>query len=204
MLVSKLRSIVRREMLTKNILHGPRIRLTAIAKADLATISIWYEDAAYSRMFDATPAVPKSQVQLEQWLEGVYKAKDSFLFAVRPLNEELLLGYVELDTILWAHQNCWVGIGLGNREHWGQGYGRESMELALNFAFHELNLYRVQLTVFSYNERAINLYDKLGFKREGVFRDFIQRDGRRHDMILFGLLRQEWAERRSNLEINPS
>jgi RimJ/RimL family protein N-acetyltransferase len=78
------------------------------------------------------------------------------------------------------------------------------MELALNFAFRELNLYRVQLTVFSYNERALKLYEKMGFKREGVFRDFIQRDGRRHDMILFGLLRREWAERLSNLEINPS
>ncbi len=191
-------------MLTKNILQGPRIRLTAVAKTDLPTISVWYEDTAYSRMFDATPAVPKSQAQLEQWLEGVYKAKDSFLFAVRPLDEETLLGYIELDTILWAHQNCWLGIGLGNREHWGQGYGRESMELALNFVFRELNLYRVQLTVFSYNERALKLYDKLGFKREGVFREFIQRDGGRHDMILFGLLRQEWAERLSNLDSNPS
>ena len=191
-------------MLTHNILQGPRIRLTAVAKTDLPTISVWYEDTVYSRMFDAIPAVPKSQAQLEQWLEGVYKAKDSFLFAVRPLDEETLLGYIELDGILWAHQNCWLGIGMGNREHWGQGFGRESMELALNFAFHELNLHRVQLTVFSYNERAINLYQKLGFKQEGVFREHIQRDGRRYDMILYGLLRWEWTERLDKLEINPS
>jgi RimJ/RimL family protein N-acetyltransferase len=56
----------------------------------------------------------------------------------------------------------------------------------------ELNLHRVQLTVFSYNERAIALYEKLGFQREGVYREFIQRDGRRYDMYLYGLLRREW------------
>jgi RimJ/RimL family protein N-acetyltransferase len=203
MLVNVRLPIDRREMLTNNILQGPRIRLTAVDKTDLPTISVWYEDTAYSRMFDAIPAVPKSQAQLEQWLEGVYKAKDSFLFAVRPLDEETLLGYSELDGILWPHQNCWLGIGMGNREHWGQGFGRESMELALNFAFHELNLHRVQLTVFSYNERALKLYKKLGFKQEGVFREHIQRDGRRYDMILFGLLRREWTERLSNLETGP-
>lgn len=182
-------------MLTQNILQGSRLKLAAVSKEDLTTIAAWYEDSAYSRMFDATPAVPKSQIQLEQWLEGALKAKDSFLFAIRLLEDETLLGYIELDGILWPHQNCWLGIGLGNSEHWGRGFGQESMELALNFAFNELNLYRVQLTVFSYNDRALKLYEKLGFQREGVFREHIQRDGRRYDMILFGLLRREWAER---------
>jgi RimJ/RimL family protein N-acetyltransferase len=69
------------------------------------------------------------------------------------------------------------------------------MGLALRFAFDELNLHRLQLTAFSYNERAVALYEKLGFRQEGVFREFLQRDGRRHDMILFGLLRHEWEQR---------
>ncbi len=50
----------------------------------------------------------------------------------------------------------------------------------------------MQLTVFSYNTRAIALYEKLGFQREGVYREFIQRDGARYDMYLYGLLRCEW------------
>jgi len=189
-------------MLTENILHGLRIKMTAIGKTDLPAISVWYEDTSFSRMFDATPALPKSQAQLEKWLEGVNKATDSYLFAIRPLEDETLLGFLELDGILWPHQSGWLSIGLGNPKHWGQGLGREGMELALRFAFNELNLYRVQLTVFSYNDRAINLYEKLGFKREGVFREHIQRDGRRYDMILFGLLRPEWVEH-LNPVINP-
>ena len=50
----------------------------------------------------------------------------------------------------------------------------------------------MQLTVFAYNERAIALYEKLGFVREGVYREFLARDGVRYDMYLYGLLRREW------------
>jgi len=86
---------------------------------------------------------------------------------------------------------AWLAIGLGP-DHWDQGYGQEAMRLLLAFGFQELNLYRVQLTVFSYNPRAIRVYEKLGFQREGVFRQALHRDGQRHDMLLYGLLRPEW------------
>jgi RimJ/RimL family protein N-acetyltransferase len=81
---------------------------------------------------------------------------------------------------------------IGDPANRGQGYGYEATQLALAFAFHELNLHRVTLTVFDYNQPSIALAEKLGFRREGVFREFLQRDGQRHNMILFGLLRHEW------------
>ena len=105
-----------------------------------------------------------------------------------------MIGFVELDGIQWTHQTGYIGIALGDREYWGKGYGREAMKLILKFAFHELNLHRVQLSVFSYNERAISLYRKLGFVQEGVLREYLSRDGQRHDMLYFGLLQQEWQE----------
>jgi RimJ/RimL family protein N-acetyltransferase len=49
----------------------------------------------------------------------------------------------------------------------------------------------VQLTVFSPSRRAIALYEKQGFRREGTLREFLQRDGMRHDVLLYGLLRPE-------------
>ena len=111
---------------------------------------------------------------------------------VRLVEGEELIGYAELDGILWTHRNCWIGIGIGRQDHWGLGYGKETMELILKFAFHELNLHRVQLSVFSYNDRAIALYEQLGFTKEGSFREHLERDGERYDMHLYGLLREEW------------
>ncbi|MDW2877477.1 MULTISPECIES: GNAT family N-acetyltransferase [Bacillaceae] len=57
-----------------------------------------------------------------------------------------------------------------------------------------MNLHRLQLTVFSYNSRAIRLYEKFGFKKEGAFREFMERNGQRYDMFLYGLLRREWQK----------
>jgi RimJ/RimL family protein N-acetyltransferase len=66
------------------------------------------------------------------------------------------------------------------------------MTLALDFAFKELNLHRIQLTVYSYNPRAIRMYEKLGFQLEGTYREFLLRDGQHYDMLLYGLLSHEW------------
>jgi RimJ/RimL family protein N-acetyltransferase len=103
-----------------------------------------------------------------------------------------LIGYLELDEIDWQHGVCWLGVGIGSRSHWGQGYGREAVRLALEFAFDELNLHRVQASVFAYNSRSRALFESLGFQCEGALREFLNRDGIRHDMLLYGQLRREW------------
>jgi RimJ/RimL family protein N-acetyltransferase len=183
-------------MLQDRLLIGNRVRLTALTKEDLPTIARWQENDQFLRLFDAVPAYPKTKHTLEQWLEERHKAKDGFLFGIRALDSDDLLGYLEIDGILWTHQTGWLSIAIGDPELWGKGYGREGLELALGFAFGELNLYRVQLSVFSYNDRAIKLYERLGFQREGVCREFLHREGTRHDMIWYGLLRREWEKSR--------
>lgn len=182
---------------TPNLLHGARLRLGALTHADLPTIARWFEQTEFGRLFDARPAAPRDELALARWLEQQHGSESAYVFAVRLLERDELIGYIELDGILWAHQVAWVSIGLGDPARRGQGYGAEALGLALAFAFQELNLHRVQLTVFSYNLPAIALYEKLGFQREGAQREFLQRDGRRYDMYLYGLLRREWAARPS-------
>jgi RimJ/RimL family protein N-acetyltransferase len=179
-------------MLASNLLQGPRIRLTAVTADDLPTIARWYQDAGFLRQFEATPAAPKAAGALEPWLEGYSRSNTGYLFGVRLLDADELLGFIELNDILWPHGHSWVSIAIGDAANQNQGYGSEALGLALQFAFQELNLHRVQLTVFSYNQRAIALYEKLGFQREGVFREHLQRDGTRFDMYLYGILRSDW------------
>jgi RimJ/RimL family protein N-acetyltransferase len=177
----------------KVLLRGTQLQLAALTQQDLTYIAHWQQNTTFLRFFDALPAHPKGADALGKWLEDRHKDKNAFLFAIRLLDDEALIGYAELDGILWPHQVGWLSIAIGDPAHWGRGYGTEAMRLLLDFAFDELNLHRVQLTVFGYNTRAINLYEKLGFQREGTFREFLQRDGTRHDMYLYGLLRSEWT-----------
>ncbi|MBU0705283.1 MAG: GNAT family N-acetyltransferase [Chloroflexi bacterium] len=179
-------------MILSKLLCGDQARLTALTPDDLPTIARWFEDAEFMRLYDARPARPKSEAELDRWLKELEKAKNDFAFAVRPLGSKDLVGYVELDGILWPHGVCGFSIAIGERANRGQGYGYEAAQLALAFAFDEINLHRVTVTVFSYNERSIALFEKLGFQREGVYREFLQRDGKRYDMLLYGLLKHEW------------
>ena len=182
------------------LLRGEKVRLTAVTPEDLPTLVGWYEDAAFMRLFDAVPAYPKSEAHLREWVEAQQKATDGFLFAIRPVEGRALLGVVGIDGILWAHRSGSISLAIGEWANQRRGYGREAMTLLLAFAFDELNLHRVFLTVFSYNAAAIRLYETLGFRREGVFREHLECGGQRHDMLLYGLLRREWRAARQGGE----
>ncbi|MCB9457452.1 MAG: GNAT family N-acetyltransferase [Anaerolineaceae bacterium] len=175
-----------------NLFEGQRVRLTPLNSEDAAVIAEWHLDSRYLRLLDAAIAFPKNEAQVVRWIQSGQQEKDNFLFGIRTMSSNLLIGFIEINGILWPHGTGWIAIGIGEPEYRGQGYGYEAMSMALNYAFHELNLHRMQLTVFSYNTSAIALYEKLGFQREGVHREFLLRDGQRHDMILYGLLSREW------------
>lgn len=186
--------------LPARLLYGERVRLTALTQGDVPTIARWYRDTALLRLFDAVAARPQSEAEIARRLEEWQQDENGFYFAIRPVDEseDNLLGLIELDGVLWPHGVCGISIAIGDRADWGQGYGYEAGELALAFAFHELNLHRVTATIFSYNERSRALVEKLGFRREGTFREFLERDGKRHDMLLYGLLRPEWKARQQD------
>src|SRR3954452_20695220 len=120
-------------MLGTNLLHGPRVRLTAMTLDDLPTIAGWNQDAGFARLFEANPAAPKAPNALEPWLEGYSRSNTGYLFGVRPLDGDELLGFVELNDIFWPHQHTWLSIAIGDAANQNQGYGTEALRLALQF-----------------------------------------------------------------------
>ncbi|MBN8192510.1 GNAT family N-acetyltransferase [Bacillus sp. NTK074B] len=175
----------------KRLLTGNRMDLTGFQEEDISSIKKWNQNEEVQRLLDALPPKPKTEEEIKKWM---VPEENSFRFAIRLKDDGRIIGFVELDGILWTHRVGWISISIGDETAWGSGYGREAMECLLAYGFHELNLHRLQLTVFSYNERAIRLYESLGFRKEGSYRQFLQRDGKRYDMFLFGLLAGEWEE----------
>lgn len=186
-------------MTVSGFFYGERVRLSPLNQLDAGIIARWQSDIEFLRLLDAQPSFPKSEQQVAEWIREGQRGRDNFLLGVRLLPDDELIGFLEIGEVLWTHRNSWLAIGIGAREHWGRGYGREAIELALDFVFQELNLHRIQLTVFSYNDRAVALYERLGFRREGVYREFLLRDGQHHDMYLYGLLAREWNGRRETI-----
>ena len=167
---------------------GSKIRLTAMRKEDLPAYRQWNSIEAFGRNYNSSPIREESEKNANQLVEE--HSDRSFRFAIRPVDSDEFLGVCAIEDIVWTHRVGWLSIALGPDFH-GQGYGKEAMQLLVNYGFNELNLHRMQLTVFGYNAGAIKLYESLGFKHEGSFREFLQRDGKRHDMHLYGLLASE-------------
>lgn len=105
------------------------------------------------------------------------------------------IGVVSLINIDYKNQNAECIIDIGDKEAWGKGYGTEAMKLLLDYAFLEMNLHRIFLRVFSFNERAIKLYERLGFQQEGIFIESVFRDGKWHDIIQMSILQNEYLNK---------
>ncbi|WMM26226.1 GNAT family protein [Tissierella sp. MB52-C2] len=108
------------------------------------------------------------------------------------------IGVTSLINIDYKNRNAECIIDIGDKEAWGKGYGAEAMKLLLDFSFLEMNLHRIFLRVFSFNDRAIKLYEKLGFQQEGKLRETIFRGGQWHDILHMSILENEYAEKRKS------
>ncbi|MHC1720606.1 MAG: GNAT family N-acetyltransferase [Clostridiaceae bacterium] len=181
-------------MSIKELLKGEKVRLTAFSEEDFETLKSWFADPEFSRYYDYMPAVPKSVAQLKAMIAAIEESRDNYVFAIRENDGGKLIGICGYEDIVWNNQTARIYIGLGNQEHRGRGFASEALRLAIDFGFMELNLHYIYLTVISYNRSAINLYERVGFSREGANREFILRDSQRYDLYIYGLLRREWKE----------
>lgn len=182
-------------MSCSDLFTGRLVHLTAEDPESLAkSYSQWGRDTEFSRLLDSAPPFTFSEKKWKEWMEKDLEKSNDYVFSIRSIDGEQLLGFVALFDLHWQHGDTMVAIALGEREYWGKGYGTEAMMLMLGYVFKELNLRRVSLIVFEYNPRAIRSYLKAGFIEEGRIRGAMLREGKRWDFIWMGVMRDEWME----------
>jgi RimJ/RimL family protein N-acetyltransferase len=104
----------------------------------------------------------------------------------------ICIGQCALFHFDYTSYTAALGITIGEREYWDQGYGREAVTLLLVYGFRLRNLRRVWLTVNGRNERAQRCYRACGFVEEGRQRQHVWSDGAYDDLVVMGVLREEW------------
>jgi len=182
-------------MTQKSLYRGERVRLTAPQPDDAQFFARWNEDSEYMRQVDTDFARPRSVQDYEELTKTMRSGGNSVLFHIRTLDEDRLIGFVAIHNIEWNNAAGVISIGIGDPNYRGKGYGSEAMRLVLDYAFNELNLYRLGLDVIGDNARAIRAYEKLGFRCEGAMRKAVHRDGVRVDRLIMGILREEWVKK---------
>lgn len=171
-------------------IKGDRIYLSPVNIEDKEIYTKWMNDkeiatniGCYHKTF--------SLLSEEKWLQ---KASNDYHFAIILIENNELIGNVSLRKINPVDQTGELGIIIGQEENRNKGYGKEAIKLILNYGFNTLNLNNVIIKVYSFNKRAINAYNKVGFKKIGTRRESTYKDGKMYDTIYMDMLKREYND----------
>jgi len=172
------------------MMHGERIRLRTIEREDIPRFLEWLNDPDVTRYLQLY--LPFSRAEEEEWFERHLEDEGSRVFAIET-EEGRHIGNVGLEDINWKDRHAKLGIFIGEKGSWDRGYGTDAVRTVLRLAFLEMGLHRISLHVFGFNQRARRCYEKAGFHAEGWLREAHFTDGRYHDVLLMGILAQEFS-----------
>ena len=175
-------------------LVGEGVELRRHDRANYPLYARWYGDEEIWRL-TSWAAEPLEWAAVERLFEDREKSSGDDSFAIHREGEEEPIGVISLTNISEANESAELSVIVGSAEDRDKGLGTEAIRVILRYAFEDLGLQRVSLSVFEFNEPAISAYEKLGFKREGRWRQAIQRDDRLYDAILMRILASEWRSK---------
>jgi RimJ/RimL family protein N-acetyltransferase len=171
-------------------LVGQSIYLRPLDRGDAPTIVPWFNDQDVTRFL--VRCEPMTLRKEEEWLDRVERDEHVLPLGIALKSDDQLIGTTSLFQINFRCRSAAFGIVIGAKENWGRGHGTEATRLIVGHGFRTLNLHRVWLHVFEYNQRGVKAYEKAGFRREGVLRQSQFSDGRYWDTIVMAVLRPEW------------
>ncbi len=180
------------------MLRGERVLLRPLKRSDVTNFLKWFNDPEviqYLAMY-----LPLTEMSEEKWIEDAasrIQAGTNVYFVIEVIEGDgsKPVGTTGLHGINLKDHNATFGIAIGEKDYWSSGYGTEATQLILDYGFQQLNLHRIASSAFAFNERSIRLHKKVGFKEEGRQREAIYKNGRFHDHVMFGILRDEWERR---------
>lgn len=171
-------------------LVGKLVRLRAHEPGDEPLLYEWFNDQEVIQ--NLTVAYPLSHQQERDFIEQASAASFATAhFAMETLAEGQLIGNCSIVHTSPENRSGRIGIAIGDKSRWDRGYGTDAMQVLCRFGFEVMNLHRLELDVYAFNERARRVYEKVGFQLEARRREAIFRAGRYEDVLTMGLLEGE-------------
>lgn len=167
--------------------------LREVNRQDMNTINKWRNK---KELID-TLCAPYRYINFEvdqAWFDDYMKSRNGTVRCaiVNDNDNNAILGLVSLTSINSINKTSSLHIMIGDKSNQEKGIGTFAVRELIKHAFSNLNLHRIELGVLNYNTRAIHLYEKIGFKKEGIKRQAVFKNGDYHDLIIMGLLKDEF------------
>ncbi|WP_240479831.1 GNAT family N-acetyltransferase [Paenibacillus wynnii] len=170
---------------------GNNIYLRFVKASDLDTYYSLLQEPELNRLTGSQSEFTREAIA--DWIEKIgvlQEGRVDFMIVVKGTDQ--LVGEVVLNEIDPINRSANIRICIQGSQHRGKGYGTEAMIHMIRYGFNTLNLHRIHLGVYDFNPRAMHVYEKIGFQREGIERDSLYQDGEFHDMILMAMLEDEF------------
>lgn len=172
-------------------LRGSNIYCRPYLLEDVPRLQRWVNDPGTRR--NLLIYWPLTELAERKFVESSSNDPTAVALAIVLARGDTHIGAMSLREINWRSRTAKFGIMIGEPAHRGAGHGTEATWLMLRYAFNTLHLNRVELGVYDFNAPAIRVYEKLGFRREGVAREDVFVDGRYRDVIQYAILAREFV-----------
>ena len=177
------------------MITGKKIILRTIEKRDIAKIKDWNYGPQIADVYSSR--FPISDKEQYNWFHR--QRKDSFKkkFMIQTKRGKRPVGLLGLMDIDQLNKCCEIGILIGEKNYSGKGYAQDAMKAVLDFLFTQMNFNCVYLYVFETNTRAIEFFRKLGFKKDGVLRECVFKQGRYISKFVMSILKKDYLLKRN-------
>lgn len=173
------------------MLNGERIIIKPLEKKYLEDVRRLRNHRSVHAFLTTTSLITKKMQEV--WFKKLQTDKSRLYFTIHLL-DDTFIGIIRSDQ--WDKVNLNIRIGMDIREDYrGHGYAKEGYRYYLKYLFEDLHMHRVWLEVLDFNSIARSLYNKLGFKKEGVLREAVYRERKYHDYIVMSLLKHEYEKK---------
>ncbi len=176
------------------MLTGNKVVLRPVKRSDMPYLLKWFNDPEVIQYLGAY--LPMTEMAEEKWIESLATTRASsyvaFIIEAVEKDGNRPIGDIALFDIEAKDHHAGFGIAIGEKDCWSKGYGTEAARLLINYGFEQLNLHRIDSGALAFNERSIRMHRALGFTEEGRRRELVFKNGKFHDAVLFGILREEW------------
>lgn len=172
------------------MLKGKYVGLRAIEESDLSQLLLWRNQPNYRRFFREYREL--SQTNQRNWFDSkVLNDKSTEMFSIVDVNTGELLGACGLCYIDWINRNADFSIYIGKDGLYiDERYAIEAAQIMMKYGFEELNLHRLWSEIYSFDEAKKVMFDRLGFKLEGVHRENHWTEGKWCDSLFYGYVHQ--------------
>lgn len=170
-----------------------RIYLRALEPDDYKTSVRWRNDDSVTSLLGGGKYFVSNEIE-KQWVQNTISQNKDIKLAICTVEENLYIGNVYLTNIDYISRKAHSHILIGNHDFWNDGYGTEAMSLLLDYAFNHKNLRRIEALVLEDNIASQKMHEKLGYKREGLLRESVYKDGRYKNQICYALLKSEYQK----------